>query len=607
MTIKKVFLYLLLLLILAGAIWGYKLVWGKPLNPDHFFERYMIGAALSEPEILTMLGIVDNTWLDFHSHKLTDASPEHTLRGLERNKDYLRTLRRYNRDNLTHQQKITYDTLEWLLETSIEKEPWLFHDFPVNQRLGIQSGYPSFMTSQHQIIDISSAENYIKRLIAAEEKFAQVNESVLHRAELGVIPPRFVFDHVIKEISDFIGQPVEENPLFENLETELDYLEDINTEERQRLLGKAFEAIENEVTNGYKMLIETFDNLYERAGEDVGAWSLPDGDNYYRYLTRMHTTMDISPEDVHSIGMAEVERIQRDMFYLFDELGISGDSIAERFAKLDEDPDLFYAYAENVYDEIIADYTSMIELLYEGSAPLFHRTPQAGVEVQRVPEYMQETAPFAYYNIPAMDGSRPGVFYINLRDINEIPKYGMMSLTAHEAVPGHHFQLALAQEIEGLPMLRKIYPHTAYVEGWALYAEWVISETGFYEDDPLGDLGRLQMEIFRAARLVVDTGIHVYRWNREEAAEYLHRKTGLPMGDVISEVERYVVMPGQALSYKMGMNHIQDLRFKAEDELGDLFDIRDFHEVVLMNGQLPMDILTQVVDHYIETTLGESI
>jgi uncharacterized protein (DUF885 family) len=316
-------------------------------------------------------------------------------------------------------------------------------------------------------------------------------------------------------------------------------------------------------------------------------------------MTRYHTSLNIEPEEVHDIGLSEVGRISQEMFTLFDEIGITSGTVAERFKQLDARPGTFYPDEPESYDAIIAEYMRMTNVLYEGTAPLFKRLPKADVEVRRVPLHSQESAPFAYYSIPALDGSRPGIFFINLRNLEEVTSYGMMTLTAHEAVPGHHFQLALAQEIEGVPTIRRLYPFTSYAEGWALYSEALVAEIGMYDDDPTSDLGRLQAEMFRAVRLVVDTGIHLKRWSRAEAVAYMYENTGMPMTDIISEIDRYVVWPGQALAYKIGMIHIQKLREKAETQLGDAFDIAEFHDVVLMNGSLPLEVLTMVVDNYI--------
>lgn len=597
---KKIVLYSLVVLLLVFGIFAYKLIWGKPFNIDHYFDRYLISTVLSEPEILTLLGMVDNTMFDFHSHKLTDASPQHTYDGLERDKRYHQLLHSYNRERLSGQKSISYDMIEWILDSRLESEPWLFHDYPMNQTFGVQTSTIDVLTINHQIIGKKSAENYVKRMQAIETKFDQVRESVLYRADRGVIPPQFVIDHVLREMKDFNAISANENPLYENLETALAKLDDISESDKNSLITDALSAIENEVANGFQSLIDTFETLHPRAGNDVGVWALPDGEAYYRFLTRMHTTLTLSPEEIHETGLLEVERIKQEMFDLFDEIGISGETVSARFTMLDEDSTMYYPVTVDVHEQIVADYTAQVELLYEKTAPLFNRTPKTGMEVKRVPEYMQETAPFAYYNIPAMDGSRPGIFFINLRDVNDITKYGMMTLSAHEAVPGHHFQLALAQEIEGVPVIRKIYPFTAYVEGWALYTEWLLDEIGMYENDPHGNLGRLQAEMFRAVRLVVDTGIHQKRWTRDEAINYMYENTGITMGDVVNEIERYIVMPGQALAYKIGMQHIQDLRAKAENSIGDRFNVAEFHDVILMNGALPLEVLTAVVENWIE-------
>lgn len=604
MRFKKILLWSLLIVLILFSVWFYRLIWGKPFNFDHFTERVLIESAWAEPEILTMVGIIDNTFLDFHSHKLTDASPEHYLRQLDWADRNLALLRKYNRDKLKGQKAITYDVVEWFLEDIANGREWMLHNFPVNQTAGVQNNLPSFMTSFHSIRSQKSAENYIQRLQAFEEKFSQVREFVLLQADNGVVPPRFVIEHVLREMRDFIAVSPEQNTLYETFETKLAEVEGISDETREELLAGALSAVGNEVYSGYGLLIETFEGLHGSAREEAGAWTLPNGDAFYDYMILNHTTLPFSADEIHQIGLEEVGRIRDEMFGLFDSIGITEGSIAERFAELDLMPDMFYPDIEESYQQIVDDYAEMVDFLLEKTKPLFRRVPKAGIEVHRVPEYSEATAPFAYYSMPSLDGERPGIFYINLRDINEIPKYGMMTLSAHEGVPGHHFQIALQQEIEDVPTIRRILPFNAYAEGWALYTEWLLSEIGIYDNNPFGDLGRLQAEMFRAVRLVVDTGIHRMRWTREEAIEYMIENTGMPRGDVVSEIERYIVWPGQALGYKLGMMHIQGLRSKVEAELGDAFDVAEFHDVILMNGSMPMGILTGIVQDYIDGKKG---
>jgi len=603
---KKIILTFLLILFIGTSVFVYKLIWGKPLFINHFFERSLIETALSEPEILSVVGIIDNTILDFHSDKLTNASPDHTIESMERSKKQLKTLRSYNRDRLSGQKTISYDMFEWFLQNQVDGEPWMFHNYPVNQTFGIQSQLPAFMDTYHSVSDKKSAENFIARLEAFEEKLSQVSESVLYRAERGVTPPLFVIDHVIREMTDFIDTEPTNHTLYNTFSEKLADVNNLDEETVNELKEQAAMAIQNHVYAGYQLLIDTFTHLQVNAREEVGVWALPDGDEYYNYTIKNHTTLPLTADEIHQTGLDEVSRIEAEMIDRFEEIGISGETIADRFKVLDSMDDMFYPDTEESYKKIIDDYSAMVEDLYERTTPLFNRIPKADVEVRRVPEFSEKTAPFAYYSIPSMDGNRPGIFYINLRDIDKIPKYGMYSLTAHESVPGHHFQLALQQEIENVPTIRNLLPFTAYSEGWALYAEWIISEIGFYDDDPYSDLGRLQYEMFRAVRLVVDTGIHNKRWTREEAINYMLEKTGMPEGDIISEIERYIVMPGQALAYKTGMIYIQQLRDRAEERLGNQFEIAEFNDVILMNGSLPLQLLTEVVENYIEEVLQRS-
>lgn len=601
---KKYILYTLLVSFIIGAWFGYSLIWGKPLNIDHFFGRIDIQGVLANPEGLSSAGIIENTILDFHSGKLTDASPEHRLKTFERNKKNLATLQRYNREELSGQKAISYDIMEWRLTNRVDGEPWLFYGFPVTQMGGVHRGLPVFMENTHRVIHEKSARRYIERLEAFKTKFGQITESVNYRAEIGVIPPILVFDHVLTQMYAFVSMPPQENPLYTGFESKIDALPEIPDDLKSSLKEDVIARIQTHVYPGYQILIEAMENLRDSATADVGVWTLPNGDEYYRHRVRSSLTLDMEPDTIHAIGLAEVERIQVEMEALFDQLGITEGTVSERFAALETLPDMFYPEEETSFDQIIKDYTAMVELLYEETAPLFNRLPASPIEVRRVPEFTEATAPSANYTPPSLDGRRPGIFFRNLRNLNEIPKYGMMTLSAHEAVPGHHFQVALQREIENVPSFRQLNNFTAFAEGWALYAERLVWEAGVYKDDPLGDLGRLQAEMFRAVRLVVDTGIHLKRWTREEAIAYMLEHTGMHEDQIISEVERYIVMPGQALAYKIGMMHIQNLRSQAESTLGERFDLARFHDVILMNGSLPLQVLTRVVENYIEAELA---
>jgi uncharacterized protein (DUF885 family) len=375
------------------------------------------------------------------------------------------------------------------------------------------------------------------------------------------------------------------------------------TDEQRAAFQKKIEtAITDRVYPAYHKLIDYFTALLPKTTTDDGVWKLPDGDAFYAYALRKNTTTTLKPEEVHDLGLREVERIEGEMRALLDANGFAGRPIGEAMDALGKDPRFLFSNDDKGRADALAEYTRLIDDAIERCRLLFATVPKAKIQVQRVPVFKEATSAGAYYNGASMDGARPGIFYANLRDMNEIPKWGMRTLAYHEGVPGHHWQIATAQELKGLPQFRKLIPFTAYQEGWALYTEWLAKEAGWYEGDPFGDLGRLQAELFRAVRLVVDTGIHSKRWPREQAIAYMREKTGMGEKEVTAEIERYIVNPGQACAYKVGMLKIQELRKRAQTELGTKFDQRQFHDVVLKNGALPLEILEEQVVAYIQRT-----
>ena len=427
-------------------------------------------------------------------------------------------------------------------------------------------------------------------------------EDLKIRTEKGVIPPRFVLEKVLAEIDGFIAGETEQQLLYKHFADKISALSDIDAATAAQLKAKAADAVKLSVKPAYQHLSAYLQALLAQSTTDDGVWKLPDGDAYYAYMLKQHTTTDLTPEQIHQIGLAEVARIQAQMAEILTAQGHSGDSVASMMTALGDDSQFLYPDTADARLQILADYKTMLADINTRLEPAFNIKPKAGMDVQRVPEFSEKTAPGAYYNAPAMDGSRPGVFYANLYDIRATPKFGMKTLAVHEGIPGHHFQIAIQQELQGLPTFRKILPFTVYSEGWALYTEKLMAELGLYENDPYGDLGRLQAELFRAIRLVVDTGIHHKRWTREQAIAYMAGNAGMAPSDVEAEIERYIVMPGQACAYKIGMLKILELRQKAQQELGNEFKLTDFHDVVLKNGAVPLDTLEQLVDQYIATS-----
>jgi uncharacterized protein (DUF885 family) len=453
--------------------------------------------------------------------------------------------------------------------------------------------------NSHPLHDLTDAEHYIARLEQFQRVFLQVVEDLQIRANKGVIPPRFVLEKVLAEMQGFTAGPVDQQLLYKHFAGKVETIEGVDAETATALKQKVATAIESSVLPGYQHLTEYLKALLPQTTTDDGVWKLPNGEAYYAYMLKQHTTTDLTPAQIHQLGLDEVARIQQQMLTTLQAQGISGDHVPTMMKALGDDPRFLYPDTAEARLQILADYKTILADINTRLDGAFNIRPKADMDVQRVPEFSEKTAPGAYYNAPAMDGSRPGVFYANLYNIKATPKFSMKTLAVHEGIPGHHFQIAIQQELQGLPTFRKILPFTVYAEGWALYTEQLMAERGLYQDDPFGDLGRLQDELFRAIRLVVDTGIHHHRWTREQAIDYMAGNSGMAASDVEAEIERYIVMPGQACAYKIGMLKIIELRSKAQAELGDKFKLTDFHDVVLKNGSMPIAILQRVIEQYI--------
>lgn len=596
-VMKWVGLTLVVLLVLGGAFIAHSWYF-KPVNINIFFARAFLQVALESPEMLSSIHVLEQFGIKGHNANLDDDSIEAGDRLFDHLKKSRETLLTYEDEDLSEADIMSKRIAMNMMNMLTEAEKFRFHNYPLNQMFGVQSSFPSFMESTHQVHSVRDAEDYVSRLSQVGRKFDQVLDGLHHREELGILPPQFVVTKVLEEMRDFVATPAEEGILMVSLMDKMKEA-DLPEPDQQRIALQARAEIENTVYPAYVTLIDYFEILDDKVSENNGVWALPDGDEFYRLAMRLFTTTDYSPEFIHDFGLSEVDRLQSE---ILDILQTEGWDVSEGFdsaiSELAENPRFYYSDSVEGRDQILADYQAILDEISAGLEPYFDVMPEAGLEVQRIPEFKEKTSPGAYYQPPAMDGSRMGVFYANLYDIKATPRYGMRTLAYHEGIPGHHFQLAIQQQQKELPFFRRIIPAIAYSEGWALYAEQLAWELGF-QDDPYDNIGRLQAELFRAVRLVVDTGIHYMRWNREQAIDYMISNTGMAESDVIAEIERYFIMPGQALAYKVGMTKLQELRELARTELGEKFDIRKFHNVVLTNGSVPLDILEDIVLQYI--------
>ncbi len=594
--------YILLAVFIVLFTWFVlALIWGKPWSIQLLYARTFLHFALKGPELLTLLGILEKFGLHGHNAKLTDASVANETKMYKWLKRDLAILRSYPRQLQSRKTLLSTDIMEYFLDDLARVEKFRFHDYPLNQMFGIQSELPNFMMTIHPVVSKPEGVNYVKRLNLFGVKFDQVLEGLGIREEKGVLPPKFVVRRVLDEMTAFIDQPASANPLYTVFKDKLSKLDKVNESDRKNLLAGAEAAITQVVYPAYQKLIAYFTKLEQKAKTDDGVWRLPDGGEYYAHCLRSNTTTEYTPDEVHEIGLREVTRIESEMTAILDKLGYQdGLSAPRKLAGFGKEARFLYPNTDEGRLAAMSEYQRILDEMNAGLDPYFAVRPKSALKVERVPEFREKGSAGAYYQPGDLSGTRPGVFYANLRDMNEIQKFGMKTLAYHEGIPGHHFQIAIAQELRGMPFFRRMLPFTAYVEGWALYAEKLAREIGFYKDDPYGELGYLDSELFRAVRLVVDTGIHHKKWTREQAIEYMETHTASAHESIVSEIERYIVMPGQACAYKIGEIKIVELRDKARKALGDKFDLRKFHDVVLKNGAMPLNILEGVVETYIQ-------
>jgi uncharacterized protein (DUF885 family) len=593
--LKRVVMGLVATLIVASAgasMW----FWFTPVGVNNYINKVTFQLAIDSPELLTYLGAIDNTPLDFHSGKLADYTREEEERSIAKLRDARAGLDAYGPEGLAGQELLTWKIAAWFFDDLLRQAELRYSGYRVNQISGVTVNMPQFLTDTHVIKNEKSVRRYLSRLREFGRVLRETHARVIDDRENGVIPPDFVIEKALVGMNKFIEGGADNSPLVTTLGPKLDELEDVDENAAAAFINEATQLVSSEVIPGYEAIIGLFESMLPEATHDAGIWRLPNGEAIYAANLRSNTTTQYSPEEIHATGLAEVDRIEGEMLDILDSQGVMGDSFAERIRVLMDDPAHQFPNTDEGRAEMIAYLEAFDQKVMAIAADYFVTIPPQPLEIVRVPEYSQDSSPGGYYNGPALDGSRPGRFYINQKDTADNPRWTLPTLMIHEGSPGHHFQISTSQLIEGVPLLRRLSPFNAFSEGWALYSERIAkTDMGLYDDDPLGDLGRLQAEMFRAVRLVVDTGMHAKRWSREQAIEYMTAKTGMTNEEVTREIERYVVWPGQATAYKTGQLALLEMREDTEDALGERFSLRDFHEAVLMNGAMPLDILKETM------------
>lgn len=564
---------------------------------NEFFETQFDLAVSRSPMRQTRLGI--KTDYD----KWDDISPEAEAQDIEIAKQALDWLSNVDTLALDKATFLSYKLYKQHLINAVEDDKWRLYSYPLNQMHGLQSEIPAFLINMHKIQDSSDAKAYISRLRGINPMFKQLEKNLAERESAGIVIPKFVFNHVINDSQNLItGYPFTDgasSTLFNDFSKKILAL-NISEKQKEKFIKDAELALIEAVKPAYASLITFLKSQYNRATTDDGVWKWPNGESFYTNALQRTTTTTMTADEIHELGLSEVDRIHKAMNKIKNEVGFNGD-LQSFFKFMKEDDQFYYPDTDYGKQSYIKDAKQLIDNLKGELDKMFITKPKADMVVKAVEPFREKSAGKAFYQSPAIDGSRPGTYYANTYRMAMMPKYQMEALAFHEGIPGHHMQIAIAQELEAIPKFRKFGGYTAYIEGWGLYSEFLPKEFGFY-NDPYSDFGRLAMELWRACRLVVDTGIHTKKWTREEGIAYYANNTPNDMLDCIKMVERHIVMPSQATAYKIGMNKILELRAYAESQMGNQFDIRKFHEVILKDGAVPLNILEDHVYNYIATT-----
>ena len=572
---------------------------------DKWFQAQFLENVRAYPQQLTSLGI------DERQDEWNDNSRSYRLEQLDKSREALEEMReRFDVEKLDADHKLSYRLFEKNVEDSIAGRKWWDHNYTYSQMRGAHSSLPTFLMNNHKIKDLEDAKNYLARLETIDEPLDEFTRQAKAKFDKGIAPPHFVYDFVIESSQNIMsGAPVEAesdklNLLLNDFKTKVEKVKPkLDDEAKEVLYERAIVAISESLAPAYERIIAEMTRQKAAATTDDGAWKLPDGEDYYAYRLKLMTTTDMSADAIHNLGLSEVDRIHTEMREIMKKVEYDG-TLQEFFEFTRTDKQFYKPEGKRGRAAYLREATVFIDDMKVRLPEVFNKLPKAELEVRAVEAFREKAAGKAFYNRPAPDGSRPGIYYANLYRMDAMPVYQMEALAYHEGVPGHHMQLSISQELKGIPEFRKYGRFTAYSEGWGLYSEYLPKEMGLYAD-PYSDFGRLAMELWRAGRLVVDTGLHDKKWTREQATQYLMDNTPNPESDCLKAIERYIVMPGQATAYKIGMNKILELRKGAKDELGDAFDIRDFHDAILATGPVPLDIMEEQVGAYVTRVKAE--
>lgn len=559
---------------------------------EALFEAILRDLLTRDPQWLTSTGL--NARYDHAANsRLTDISPPFRAQTQALIATYLAQLQAIDPTPLKSDQRLAWQVMLWYLTDYQRSAAFANDDFILNPVSGVESGLNILLTNDHPLQTWQDAQAYVARLAAIDTQFDQALDNLTLSEQGGIIPSQAALNFALGRLRGAIQPPPTQHPYLTRLSDALDRLTPVDASTRAELLQTAADVMQQSVYPAYRRLIDRLEGWQGQASLLPGVWQHPDGAAYYAAMLRHHTSSDLSAAEIHALGLTEVARLQAELQALFDQAGYPPDTLRHHFDRAARAGGFMPSTTAAERERVVAEYSRLIQTAETAVAPLFDRTPHVRLTVAY--EIGQGAA---YYLSPALNGGRGGVFMAQLGGDMQA-RYAMPTLAYHEGIPGHHFQIGLQGELEDLRLFQRLFNFTAYAEGWALYAERLAWEAGLYSEDAPGNIGRIQMELFRAARLVVDTGLHDQRWSRQQAIDYLVENTGLPPARMTWEVDRYISWPGQACAYTLGELKILELRELAQRELGARFDIRAFHSAIQEHGPLPLSLLEQVVQTYI--------
>ncbi|MWV26394.1 DUF885 domain-containing protein [Aurantiacibacter rhizosphaerae] len=559
-----------------------------PADIGTFFEQYNEAQLALSPETKAYRGIRDVDYSKWNDRSEAADEARDALRD-----EWLERMRAgYDLASLSPEDQLSYRLFEATAERSALLDPFQDYGWFFDQMNGEQSGIPAFLINTHAVQDVSQARDYIARIEGIAPLLNTLIARSALRADNGVMPPDWVYPYVLSDIRNMLDAGTD-NAVLEDFRSKVAEL-DIDDAQRAALVADAQAAWRDNAAPAYARLLTEMQRQQAMAPDKDGIWRFPEGAAYYDALLEYYTTTELTADEIHNIGLREVERIHNEMRFIMQEVGFTG-TLQEFFEFTRSDPRFYHTSRE----DYLAEVSGVMDAMEARLPDYFITLPEYELQVKAVEAFREQSAGKAFYQSPATDGSRPGTYYVNLYDLNSMSRNELEALAYHEGLPGHHLQRGIQTGLGDLPPFRRYGGFTAYTEGWGLYSEELGKDMGFYTD-PYSDFGRLQMELWRAARLVVDTGLHSKRWSREEAIAYLQENTPNPEGDIRKAIERYTVYPGQATAYMIGKLKIMELRERAREAFGEDFDIRQFHELVLANGPVPLSILEEQVDAWIE-------